>query len=101
MGAKKPLTVGNRHFVKQGDAKEFYRRILWKYSIGQRLDEDDGIDVGALLLLHKEAEKKIGCGIDHFIIMTSEEGSRCFGIVRADGSKIDFSYQRCITQRWD
>lgn len=101
MGVKKPLTVGSRFFEKQGDAKDFFSGILWKYKVGDHLDSSDAVDVGHLLERHRDYAKKIGPGIIGFLIMISDEGSRCFGVERVDGAKVGFSYQRCIDQRWE
>ena len=51
--------------------------------------------------------EKIGSGIRHFMVRETEEGeyavkTRCFSIVRMDGSLEDFSYVKCIRQLfWD
>jgi hypothetical protein len=46
---------------------------------------------------HKEAEKKIGAGIEAFQVrMNSLFYSRCYYIIRKDGSITDFSYRKCV-----
>lgn len=99
-GRKKPVTVGVREFEKQGDAFAFFRAILWKYGINQRLDEEDSADVEQLFLRHKDHAGKTGAGVDHFVVMISDEGSRCFGVVRVNGTREGFSYKRCVSQIW-
>ncbi|WOB50720.1 DCL family protein [Xanthomonas hydrangeae] len=101
MGVKKPVTVGIHNFEKQGDALEFFSKILWRYKVDEKLSDADAGDVNALLGMHRDVIKKIGPGIEHFVVMRSEEGSRCFGVVRLDGQQIGFSYKRCITGKWD
>ncbi|MGO4776650.1 DUF3223 domain-containing protein, partial [Lysobacter sp. 2RAB21] len=59
------------------------------------------VDVGALFGLHKDREHKVGSGLDHFSTMIAEEGSKCFAVVRIDGSKSGFSLHRCINQNWE
>jgi len=101
MGKRKPVTIGKHHFEKQGDAKAFYKSILWKYKVGDTLETDDSNDVVDLLARHCDYAKKVGPGIKRMIVMLSEEGSRCFGIERTDGARVGFSYHRCVTLRWD
>ena len=46
---------------------------------------------------HREAEKKIGAGIKAFQVqMNSLFYSRCYYIIRTDGSITDFSYRKCV-----
>lgn len=42
------------------------------------------------------AAKKAGAGIKHFTVEPATHGTRCFYITRADGSKTDFSYFKCV-----
>lgn len=100
MGAKKPVQIGARYFEKQGDAHEFFRRMLWNYSIGERVSEEDSVDLRALLMRHRDVNSKIGPGVHHFLVTMSEEGSRCFAVARADLQIVGFSYVRCVSGRW-
>ncbi|EST14360.1 hypothetical protein EDP1_1430 [Pseudomonas putida S610] len=50
-----------------------------------------------LLALHPDAERKIGVGVDHFLIVRNELSGRGFRLVRSDGTGDSFSYSKCIT----
>nr|WP_314482260.1 DCL family protein [uncultured Pseudomonas sp.] len=50
-----------------------------------------------LLALHPDAERKIGVGVDHFLIVKNELSGRGFRLVRSDGTEDSFSYSKCIT----
>ncbi|CAM3598133.1 hypothetical protein CCOS865_04136 [Pseudomonas reidholzensis] len=50
-----------------------------------------------LLALHPDAERKIGVGVDHFVIARNQLSGRGLRVVRVDGTEESFSYTRCIT----
>lgn len=99
MGRSKPVELATRTFEKQSDATAFFKAMLNRYQPGNRLIEEDSLDVAALLERHTEYVTKVGCGVDHFEVMMTEHGTQCFRIVRTDGSGTDFSYPHCISQR--
>jgi hypothetical protein len=98
-GRSKPVELATRSFDKQGDATAFFKAMLNRYRPGERVSDDDGLDVAALLERHTEYAMKVGCGVDHFEVVLTEHGTQCFRIVRIDGSGTDFSYPHCISQR--
>jgi hypothetical protein len=49
-----------------------------------------------LVELHPSAEAKIGTGIEHVFVAGASYGSRCFHIARTDGTRVDFSYMKCL-----
>ena len=98
-GRSKPVELATRSFDKQGDATLFFKTMLNRYRPGERVSDDDGLDVVALLERHTEYVMKVGCGVDHFEVVMTEHGTQCFRIVRVDGSGTDFSYPHCISQR--
>jgi hypothetical protein len=100
MGKAKPLKIGTREFSRQKDALDFFKAMLNRYKIGAIISSDDSVDLLNLLGLHQDCSQKTGVGIKHFNPMVALEGTKCFGITRNDGSLVDFSYQRCVTQRW-
>ncbi|MGE0651142.1 MAG: DCL family protein [Alphaproteobacteria bacterium] len=74
--------------------------MLNRYKPEERVNDSDASDLSALLTRHNEYSDKLGCGIDYFIVSTSPDHStKCFWIVRTDGSRIDFSFMRCVDQR--
>lgn len=98
-GRSKPVELATRSFDKQGDATTFFKAMLNRYRPGERVSDDDGLDVAALLERHTEYAMKVGCGVSHFEVVMTEHGTQCFRIVRTDGSGTDFSYPYCISQR--
>jgi hypothetical protein len=101
MARAKPVQVGLRLFPRQLDALSHFKAILEKYDVGAVVDSPTDIeDLDALLLRHKDLDEKVGRGVLHFVAMFSSEGTKCFGVKRIDGSVVDFSFHRCINQRW-
>jgi len=97
MGRAKPVELDHLHFEKQGDAKEYFRKILKKYSPPADLDEYDHIDVLALLNGHPDAQRKIAVGVKKIIVDFDAKGGQCFHVIRNDGSKDNFSITKCIS----
>lgn len=92
-----PVDIGTQTFSKKGDTTEFFKTMLAKYSPGDRVSDEDTAHLRGLLAHHKEAQRKIGIGIDHFEVMAAEFSTQCFCVVRTDGSRDDFSYHGCIS----
>jgi hypothetical protein len=70
--------------------------MAWRYEHYERINDEDAQHLTALLEWHTERDEKVGVGVDHFDVMWAEFGTRCFRIVRCDGTWIDFSYRHCI-----
>ena len=88
-----------REFANQAAAHAYFKQMLGRYGPGDRVTDEDAADLASLLKRHNEYEEKIGSGVGHFEVMAADYGTHCFCVVRADGSRIDFSYQRCIDRR--
>jgi hypothetical protein len=73
--------------------------MLNRYEPGDRVEDNDGLDLAALLERHSEYTQKVGCGLDYFSVMMTEHGRQCFRLIRKDGTGTEFSYPHCITQR--
>jgi hypothetical protein len=97
----KPFAIDTRSFPRKGDATLFFREMLNRYLPGDRVTDEDGRDLAALLKHHTEYGDKVGAGIDHFRVMANLHKTQCFEIVRVDGSRDDFSYLHCITPKKD
>ena len=98
MGKARSIKLDTREFAKAGDATAHFRAMLNRYPLGGLVIGTDKDDLRALIKRHDEADEKIGCGIDHFVVDMDPEGTptRCFHIVRTDGSRVDFSYPHCL-----
>lgn len=101
MGKARQISLSTRHFVKAGDATIFFREMLNRYRIGDRVSDADGLDLAALIDRHDEKAEKIGCGIAYFAVEAAPEpySGQCFWIVRTDGSHIDISYPHCLEKK--
>lgn len=99
MARGKPVEIAKRSFENQSKAIDHFRAMLGRYRPGDRVSDDDALDLSALLERHEEYAQKVGKGVAHFEVMATEHGTNCFRIVRIDGSGTDFSYRHCITQR--
>lgn len=97
--AKKPVELATRSFNSQGEATDFFKAMLNRYRPGQRVSDEDGLDLSALLERHTEYSTKVGGGVSHFAVIMTEHGTQCFRILRVDGTGTDFSYLHCISQR--
>jgi hypothetical protein len=94
--AKRGILIGERAFPTKGEADAYIREVRDKYALGADVtNADDQEFLLDVLDLHPESADKIGPGVDHFEVRDS--GSTIgFGIVRSDGSAIDFSWKRCL-----
>jgi hypothetical protein len=95
----KPVSLTTREFASQGTATAYFKEMLNRYSPGEQVSSEDALDISTLLERHSEYAQKVGCGIDHFEVMMTDQGTQCFRIVRRDGSGTDFSYRHCVSGR--
>ncbi|WP_198357257.1 DCL family protein [Streptomyces fildesensis] len=90
--------IGQRWYRTKGDAEDAVREVRDRYSEGDKVDrlEDQELLLD-LLAMHTEAEAKIGCGVEAFVIDRPLRGKHSgFKIIRTDGSEIDFSFHACL-----
>jgi Protein of unknown function (DUF3223) len=101
MGKARRISVGTRSFDKAGDASAFFKEMLNRYRIGDRVTAEDAVDLSALLDRHDERDEKVGVGIAGFEVAAPPDdvpqfSKRCFWAVRTDGTRIDFSIGHCL-----
>ncbi|KAF4369512.1 hypothetical protein F8388_019381 [Cannabis sativa] len=72
--------------------------ILKKYEIDERLNDVDKSILLFALNFHPEKDRKIGVGAQDIKVAyhKEHENSRCFMLVRVDGTVEDFSYRKCV-----
>ena len=103
MGKARTVPLETRFFSKHGDAYAFFKEMLHRYPLGGMVLGTDKADLRALLRRHEEETEKIGSGISHFIVDDAppeyEIRTRCFWIIRSDGSRTDFSFKHCLEAR--
>jgi hypothetical protein len=95
----KPVSIATRDFKSQSDAMAFFKAMLNRYKPGDRVAGVDAFDLAALIERHAEYGEKVGVGVNRFEVMTTDQGTQCFRIVRSDGSGTDFSYPHCVRGR--
>lgn len=96
MAKKIYININNKIYHKP-IAEQKFKDILHSYKEGDVVGIDDSKFIEGVLLLHPEADKKIGCGIDRFEIVEDFFGNyNRIEIVRIDGSRQDFSYKKCF-----
>lgn len=91
-----PVEIGALRFPTKDAAKGYFRDILYRHVIGSRIPDPDATALSWLLERHPEVDEKIGAGIDYFSVRDAIYGTRCFDIVRTDGSTTDFSFGSCV-----
>ena len=98
MAKRQKFKLLDNTFKTKAEFKKFVKTILNKYDIDGVIDDTDFQYISELLKRHPEYEKKIGSGIKHIVIRTDGKWgkTRCFHILRTDGSQTDFSYINCI-----
>ena len=96
----KPVSIGDRKFSLQKDALAFFSKMLSSYGKGDRVSDENAVDLRALLSKHVNYDEKVGAGLDYFIVDADEYGGQCFWIVRVDSTKVNFTYKRCVTGIW-
>ncbi|CAN4127502.1 unnamed protein product [Withania somnifera] len=74
------------------------KQMLTKYAIDRELSEADKSIVMMALQFHPRRSEKIGKGAQEIKIgyHKEHEDSRCFMLVRQDGTVEDFSYRKCM-----
>ncbi|WP_414721043.1 DCL family protein [Streptomyces sp.] len=104
----KPVDIAGEHFPTKAAARARCQEILYAYpgqpgtGAGQPQDVTDSAHVAfltALVKRHPEADERIGAGIAGFKVQVSPDGkgnTRCFYVIRVDGSSVDFSIRRCL-----
>lgn len=98
LGKARPVHLKTRTFSKVGDARAFFSTMLKRYKAGDRVNDEDGADLEALLERHDDYDEKAGAGVDHFIVAAAPQphSGNCFWVRRKDATRMDFSYIHCL-----
>lgn len=95
MGCAKPIELPSITFAKTGDALNFFKEMLNRYSDGEHINSEDSVLLHQLLLRHPD--DKIGLGVDYFYRAKSPMWPTSgFHVMRANGDWTDFSYKDCV-----
>lgn len=93
----KPISYGELHFERRGDAIAFLNAILQKYDVGDKVNAADTKVLLDALAHHPEAKDKIGCGVSGFSVRSADFGTKCFWVNRTDGTTEKFSHKACVS----
>jgi hypothetical protein len=93
------IEIGDKIFKTKKEATDFIRGILYGNLLNMPLSDDGLVFVCDLLEKHPDKNEKIGVGVKS--IITEEDANfhttRHFSIIRNDNTKIDFSFNKCLT----
>ncbi len=92
------IELGGEAFPTKDAAKKRIQAMLGSYQPGMIVNPFDSLILCDLVQRHPSAEQKIGAGIAGFQVMRNPEypSSKCFALVRTDGTATDFSYNECL-----
>jgi hypothetical protein len=93
---RRPLTIGKRSFETRNAASRFVKDLLYSQPLKVAIQEPHHSFLTDLISRHPRAEEKVGKGIDHFTVVNSVRGGRCFCLTRIDGTKTDFTFYECM-----
>lgn len=96
MAHSKPVNIGDYSFSKKGDALLYLKEILNRYDLNCQVSEKDSDFLREAIKNHPECVLKTGIGIDHFVVRSADYGTRCFYVVRTNGTEERFSYKSCV-----
>lgn len=91
-----PIDIGHLSFKSKKDALNFLKEILNTYSVGDEVNVEHEKILKMALEKHPSREIKIGAGIEKFVVDFGDFRTKCFWIVRVDGTKVNFSYKACL-----
>jgi Protein of unknown function (DUF3223) len=91
MARGKAVVLSTRSFSNQTEAISYFQTMLNRYKPGDRVGQSNSLDHAALLEWRCEYTQKIGCGLESFSVTMTEHGTRCFAVIRTDGSGTEFS----------
>lgn len=93
------LVIAGIPFFNQEEAKSHVRAILRRTGVGNFIEGEDKHFVLELIQRHPTAEEKIGSGIKSLQVVQNpwNRVAQGFDILRADGSRTDISFIKCIS----
>ena len=96
MARVKPVAIGSIVFSTRQEALAFFKAMLSRYQPEGIVSAADSEYLSELIKRHPDEIEKIGNGIHHFEVMRADFNTKCFAVVRRDGTRIDFSYKVCV-----
>ncbi|XP_047316792.1 protein EMBRYO DEFECTIVE 514-like [Impatiens glandulifera] len=93
-----PISLGPKNFGSSVEMFDFFFKLLHSWTVNIDINKYEYLLLLDLLKKgHLEPEKKIGNGVRAFQVRFHPEyKSRCFFIVKDNGSADDFSFRKCV-----
>ncbi|CAN4100413.1 unnamed protein product [Withania somnifera] len=93
-----PVSLGPKNFGSAVEMFDYFYKLLHSWSTNLNLNKYEHIVLLDLLKKgHLEPDRKIGTGVRSFQIRFHPQyKSRCFFVIREDGSVDDFSFRKCV-----
>lgn len=101
MARGKPVVLATISFGNQSLAHAFFQKMLQSYVPGETVNPEDTTHLAELFKRHPSYLEKVGPGVKFFEVMPEQFATQCFCAVLNDGTKVGFSYKKCVTQRDD
>ncbi|QXW42687.1 DCL family protein [Pseudomonas amygdali] len=90
--------LGRYTYKSKQELQEKLKAYLMAAHVGEVRNRNADRKLRLLLMMHPDAARKIGSGIDYFTVVRNARGAgQGFHVVRTDGTVESFSYKRCIS----
>jgi hypothetical protein len=91
------LQIGDRIFPSKQAVRDTCKNILKVYGPGSKVSNPEHVEfLAGLLDLHENRDGKVGAGVRSFEVERTTYGNCCFWLTRVDGSRTDWSIERCL-----
>ena len=96
---KSGIFLGPQKFKSLKEVKSVMGKLLKSAKVGEAIENPEAVFLKELLKFHERADEKLA-DFDHFEVGMHPEHNetRCFLVVKSDGRKEDFSFNKCIKQ---
>jgi len=96
---KNGIYLGVQKFKSLKELKSVFGKLLKNGKIGERIENPENTFLRELLKFHAKADEKLK-EVAHFEVgyHPTFKDTKCFLIVKHDGTKEDFSFNKCIKQ---
>lgn len=94
---EEPIKLGDKEFKSLASIKSEMRALLSKHKDNEKFEKEEEKTLLDLLKYHHSYDEKVK-DFDYFTTGKPDKFafSRCFFVVKKDGKKEDFSFQKCI-----
>ena len=96
---KNGIYLGPQKFKSLKELKSVFGKLLKNGKVGEEIENPEATFLKELLKFHEKSDSKLK-DFDHFEVGMHPEhqNTRCFLVVKTDGTKDDFSFNKCIKQ---